>query len=192
MMKNKLFLSLFALLLLVSCKAPVETPLVSRYYISDFGDDYVLFGCPVIELQFKDDSLVAGYYRGDTDEFNYDREECWPGFFVLPMEGLVQQEDTIRFVLNSNPIPYFFSAPVTFDIYSTRAAIDSGYHEWLQKSDFFKDSLAYKALLTPDSILLYKQPYWIDRTFNLISLDSLLRLRHRLNEEIEMNNRATN
>jgi hypothetical protein len=95
-----------------------------------------------------------GYYYGTTDEFVDVREGYYPGYFVLPMDSLRINEDSIYFVLMPQTKD-FFTQPISKDIFSTKDALSKGYYHWDNYDYFnFAKLRKYKGLFV-DSITLF-------------------------------------
>ncbi|MDR2910474.1 MAG: hypothetical protein LBV47_03790 [Bacteroidales bacterium] len=88
---------------------------------SSEGDQYII----LTEVNGK----TAGFYYGTSDEFDEAREGYLPAFFVLPMNQLKINADTIEFVLTVENSDYL-TRPVDLGITSTLEAMKSGYVNW--------------------------------------------------------------
>lgn len=132
---------------------------------------------PIMELSYKDGKIVKGYFWGTSDEAEDAREGYYPGYFVVAMEQIYHKADSMAFVLDTRKTK-FFSGPIGVDIHSAEEAEKSGAHAWLQRDEYFQDSIAYGGKIQNDCIVIKnKNPkhYWskVGRKFVRITLDSL-------------------
>ena len=148
------------------------------YYYCFYGGEYSHNGEePIMELSCKDGQIVKGYFWGTSDEADDAREGYYPGYFVREMEQIYHKADSMAFVLDTRKTK-FFSGPIGVDIHSAEEAEKSGAHAWLQRDEYFQDSIAYGGKIQDGSIVIKnKNPkhYWskVGRKFVRITLDSL-------------------
>lgn len=138
-------------LLLWGCAAEEQT-----YYYFEYP------GQPTEDVVFSLQRTGGGWegrFYGTSDEFCDVREGFQPGFFVLDMQHIRRDGDSISFVLDSRGGTYF-SQPVDIGLASAEAARAAGYHLWLQFPDQFADSVCFKGRVLPSgSIELHNTKY---------------------------------
>lgn len=102
-------------------------------------EDYML------QLTVRDGSIIDGYFWGTSDEFEGAREGYLPGFFVLRLQDIRNNDTGFTFVLNMENNK-FFSGPVDVSIHSSEEALKHGYHIWRQDdySASFPRKINYK------------------------------------------------
>ena len=102
---------------------------------------------------FANGEQMGGYFWGTTDEFSTAREGYLPGFFVLKLQGVKIEGDSISFSLDSRN-EKFFSNIIDISIRSSEEAKDRCYHPWNQSFSIFYDSIYVEGKIYPDSIIL--------------------------------------
>ena len=138
-------------LLLWGCAAEEQT-----YYYFEYPEQ------PAEDAVFSLQRTGGGWegrFYGTSDEFCDVREGFLPGFFVLDMQHIRRDGDSISFVLDSRGGTYF-SQPVDVGLASAEAARAAGYHLWLQIPNQFADSVCFKGRVLPSgSIELHNTKY---------------------------------
>lgn len=123
----------------------LEDPIKSAY-------DYV--------IEFKNlDSNPDGWFWGNTDiydVFKAPRNAFCPGYFVLRMNDIKKDGDSISFVIDSDKTT-FFSQPISTGIHSAKEAVDSAYNKWRVSHRFFYGKALFKGVIYPDSLVLYQE-----------------------------------
>lgn len=142
----------------------------------------------ILELSFKNGSVVGGYFWGTSDEFCEGREGYYPGFFVLRLSQIHHDGGNLSFVLNSKGMSYC-SGPVDASVHSTEEAQRRGSHEWMQDARFFTDSIRYCGTFREDGFLLSKEkskyPYLEDHYFTIYTREALRKLKRECPYEKE-------
>ncbi len=123
---------------------------ISYYYYQE--GEKPGFDDEIIGLFYKGEQM-GGYFWGTTDEFCIAREGYLPGFFVLKLQGVKIEENSISFSLDSRD-ENFFSNIMDISIRSSEEAKDRGCHPWNQSFDIFYDSIYVEGKIYPDSIIL--------------------------------------
>ena len=108
----------------------------------------------------KIDNKLEGLYYGTTDEFDRAREGYLPGYFVLNMEDLRIDGDTIQFFLRPQ-INNFFNECIDISIKSSQDAVKKGYTHWSNFDHFpFITSKKYQGLYLDSLTIFFKEdPY---------------------------------
>jgi len=110
------------------------------------------------------DGKITGLYYGTSDEFDEAREGYEPAFFVLPMNELEINGNSIKFVLNVSEKDYF-SKPVDKKITSTQEAVKAGY-ESNKNPPIRTNKRQYAGNIQSDGTIFFKgEKEWDDRKF---------------------------
>ncbi len=126
---------------------------ICYYYYDDPWDDKRHDDDNIIELKFKNGDVCDGYFWGTSDEFVTAREGYYAGHFVLRMQQVNVQGGSLCFVLDSRGMQYL-SAPVDVAFHSADEALAHGAYLWMQESEYFQDSIPYKAEFVDDILIL--------------------------------------
>ncbi|MDR0232220.1 MAG: hypothetical protein LBI82_08900 [Dysgonamonadaceae bacterium] len=120
----------------------------------------------------EDDGKLIGLYYGNSDEFEEVREGYLPGFFVVPMDELEINKDTMRFVLNVVQSD-LLTNPISLRITSTQEAFDKGNKSWW--NNISPEPKKYVGLISADegTIFFKEESNWAgDRIFVKKPLES--------------------
>lgn len=105
----------------------------------------------------KKKNQYEGIYYGTTDEFVDAREGYYPGFFVLPMDSLRVNEDSIYFVLMPQTKD-FFTQPISKDVSSTGQALNKGYSHWDTYDNYdFASLKKYKGFFLDSATIFFEK-----------------------------------
>lgn len=107
-----------------------------------------------IVLTKNDNATYSGRYYGTSDLFDEDPGEYLPGFFVLPMENILIEEEKLSFDLSSG-VSDFFNEPVYLSSFSSADAASSGLTEWDAGLEF--EPKSFKATFVDGCISLENQ-----------------------------------
>ena len=93
---------------------------------------------------------TTGRYYGTSDEFEENREEHLPGFFVAEMKDLKTYGDSITFklILKDDDV---FTNPIAIDIHSAKEARQKGFENW-EYAKYLTLSKDYIGIIKGDSI----------------------------------------
>ena len=107
----------------------------------------------------KNNNKFEGLFYGTTDEFDRAREGYLPGYFVLNMEELRIDGDTVRFILQPK-INDFFNEYIGIPVSSSQEAINKGLTHWSKLDNFtFITTKKYQGLLDSQTIYFEKDAY---------------------------------
>ena len=107
----------------------------------------------------KNDNIFKGTFYGTTDEFDKAREGYLPGFFVLNIEDLYIEGDTIRFNLRPE-IDDFFNEYIDSSIKSSEDAMKKGYTHWTNFDHFpFITLKRYEGLFLDSATIYFEKDF---------------------------------
>ena len=122
----------------------------------------------IIELAYVGDSVVNGYFWGNSDEFDVGREGYYPGYFVLNMKEIRQTGNRLSFLLDARNIQYL-DDPVEIGYHDVELALKHGARRWNQENGYGRDTARYNATVSGNHLILHKEkskyPYLEDHIF---------------------------
>lgn len=120
----------------------------------------------IIELAYVGDSVVNGYFWGNSDEFDVGREGYYPGYFVLNMKEIRHTGNRLSFLLDARNIQYL-NDPVSE--HNMELALKHGARRWNQENGYGRDTARYNATVSGNHLILHKEkskyPYLEDHIF---------------------------
>jgi len=131
---------------------------------------------------------LQGTFWVTSDEFDTAREGYYPGFTVLGMQNLTLRGDSIFFLLDSHKRK-FFSGPIDIAVTSDEEAAKQGYHDWLQESSFFADSVNYKGVIADSILYLDETKHRWSRKFFRKSEKDIKHMERKMDAKLELENR---
>lgn len=138
----------------------------------------------IIELAYVGDSVVNGYFWGDTDEFEGVREGFYPGYFVLPLKEIKQTGNKLSFLLDSRNTQYL-DDPVGICCHSVEQALSNGEPRWIQDSRFFQGTARYEATFFGNYLILHKEgSKYEDHKFVKMERDEIEKINRRFTKDL--------